>query len=382
MARPDIFHTGLVGIFTAVGKTSPEDKAQGRALVRGLAAKAADLPEPGSAMSSNSRVPYISYLSRGLALEADHVAVLTGRLPSHPRTLDGNPTMEAETQVRYFSITAYPEPDWFNPESFGIPHASVMDEQIVTDDDGWYCIVYSRPGERPANATAGRGATWQNWGNVSTCGWTIRWLTVDGGWRDAAIVPGFLEHPLRRGRLVRSRLRAQPRSASTTTAGCWASTSRWCTTSRGPTSRSLTRASWPGQPSPGGRAEAESGRRGRGAGRSRPVRLATRCPATASPCRSAPTASTTTAPHTATCGRKCSTRCGGTAGATTRCSSARTGCWWASWSPTTSTPSLRGMQDEPVNARWQAEMADLFEPLETGAADTSLTRLERVFHLA
>jgi L-rhamnose mutarotase len=39
------------------------------------------------------------------------------------------------------------------------------------------------------------------------------------------------------------------------------------------------------------------------------------------------------------------------------------------------------MQDHPVNARWQAEMAPFFESLEQGAADTSMTPLEEVFHL-
>lgn len=44
--------------------------------------------------------------------------------------------------------------------------------------------------------------------------------------------------------------------------------------------------------------------------------------------------------------------------------------------------SLAGMQNEEVNARWQAEMTAFFEPLASGAADTSLTLLERVFYLA
>ncbi|MBC7782732.1 MAG: L-rhamnose mutarotase [Burkholderiales bacterium] len=43
--------------------------------------------------------------------------------------------------------------------------------------------------------------------------------------------------------------------------------------------------------------------------------------------------------------------------------------------------ALAGMQSEPVNARWQAAMADLFEPLTTGAADTSLKLVEQVFYL-
>jgi L-rhamnose mutarotase len=39
------------------------------------------------------------------------------------------------------------------------------------------------------------------------------------------------------------------------------------------------------------------------------------------------------------------------------------------------------MQEHPVNARWQAEMAPFFESLELGAADARMTPLEEVFHL-
>lgn len=39
------------------------------------------------------------------------------------------------------------------------------------------------------------------------------------------------------------------------------------------------------------------------------------------------------------------------------------------------------MQDHPVNARWQAEMAPFFESLEGPAADASMAPLPEVFHL-
>lgn len=39
------------------------------------------------------------------------------------------------------------------------------------------------------------------------------------------------------------------------------------------------------------------------------------------------------------------------------------------------------MQEHPVNARWQAEMAPFFESLEGGAADASMVPLTEVFHL-
>ncbi len=44
--------------------------------------------------------------------------------------------------------------------------------------------------------------------------------------------------------------------------------------------------------------------------------------------------------------------------------------------------AVAGMQEEPVNARWQAKVKDLFEDLPAGAADASMRPLEEVFHLA
>ena len=43
--------------------------------------------------------------------------------------------------------------------------------------------------------------------------------------------------------------------------------------------------------------------------------------------------------------------------------------------------AVAGMQDEDVNARWQAEMKEFFVELTSGAADTSMAPLEQVFYL-
>jgi L-rhamnose mutarotase len=43
--------------------------------------------------------------------------------------------------------------------------------------------------------------------------------------------------------------------------------------------------------------------------------------------------------------------------------------------------AVAAMQQEPINARWQTEMAPFFESLDGGAADTSMSPLEEVFHL-
>jgi hypothetical protein len=184
----DILHTGLSAIFQVTGKTSAADKAQGRALIKGLVAHGIDVPAPGPWMGSASRVPYISYLSGGGAVNDDQVLVLSGRLPDHPRTLQGNPQMGGG-QVRYMSITTYVVADFLGGGVIGQPVTSLMDEEIVTDADGRYVICYSRPDWRPANARAENGATWVNWGPVGAANFNLRWMTVDGGWKDRAITP-------------------------------------------------------------------------------------------------------------------------------------------------------------------------------------------------
>ena len=43
--------------------------------------------------------------------------------------------------------------------------------------------------------------------------------------------------------------------------------------------------------------------------------------------------------------------------------------------------AVDGMQNEEVNARWQSAMKGFFTILPGGAPDTSLERLEEIFHL-
>ena len=43
--------------------------------------------------------------------------------------------------------------------------------------------------------------------------------------------------------------------------------------------------------------------------------------------------------------------------------------------------AVANMQNEPINAKWQAAMKPLFEGLESGAADTSIRPLQSVFFL-
>ena len=124
---------------------------------------------------------HINYLTRGIAVGWGKVAVVTGRLPRTPRTRDGEAVM-TRSEARYFSLTsydpAYPQDDGYA----GAVISSVMDDDIITDADGRYIICYSRPEDRPANATAANGVTWVNWGSVGSQAVTCRWLSVDPDW--------------------------------------------------------------------------------------------------------------------------------------------------------------------------------------------------------
>jgi hypothetical protein len=122
--------------------------------------------------------------------------VLTGTLPRYPGTRRSEPRM-GTGQVRYFSISTYPEPDWLDLSWVGIPHSSVMDDEITTDAQGRYVIVWSRPQDRPRNATAAAGVTWVDWGPAATQSIVRRWMSVHAEWRDARIVPDSSNVPYR-----------------------------------------------------------------------------------------------------------------------------------------------------------------------------------------
>jgi L-rhamnose mutarotase len=43
--------------------------------------------------------------------------------------------------------------------------------------------------------------------------------------------------------------------------------------------------------------------------------------------------------------------------------------------------ALAGMEEEPINEKWQAAMSEFFESLDGKRADESMLELEEVFHL-
>jgi hypothetical protein len=190
-----ILHNAISALFYGVGKTSPEDKAFGRALELGLTGRGMHQPPPGNYESSASKCIYISYLSREMRIGEGKVAVLTGRLPTTPPTRKGERVFHA-AQARYWSLTSYPRPeDWVDFPFIGSAYTSIMDEDIISDSDGWYTIVFSRAENRPQNALPENEVTWVDWGPIATQRWVLRWLTVFPDWKDLKIVPDVTNLP-------------------------------------------------------------------------------------------------------------------------------------------------------------------------------------------
>lgn len=94
------------------------------------------------------------YVSAQVSRGFGPVLTLRGKLPDTPRTLRGQARMAADVDMRYWSLCTN--------ESMATTRVEdcVYDEDVATDRAGWYTIVVSRPGDRPANATERCGVTW------------------------------------------------------------------------------------------------------------------------------------------------------------------------------------------------------------------------------
>lgn len=161
-----------------------------RALDRGVAGRGSDLPAPSNYEQSATSATYIDYLVRSMCLGARKVVVLTGRLPTVPRTRGGEARMTA-AQARYWSLVGYAVPSgWDFIKAFdknaviGSAVHAVMDEELVLNAARHYLIVLSRPEDRPVNAIPENGITWVDWGPSAHVSWTLRWLTVGPEWTD------------------------------------------------------------------------------------------------------------------------------------------------------------------------------------------------------
>lgn len=175
-----IFLQIATGGSMALHKEAPKDKSYVRQLDLGVNGRGENQPAPASYEPHATGCNYTSYFTSGISIKKGKVFVLTGKLPTFPDTRKGAQTMEA-AQCRYWSITTY-DADFPFSKVKGLENTSIMDDEIVIDENRNYIIVYSRKEDRPQNATKENGITWIDWGKTCTQAFTLRWISVQPEW--------------------------------------------------------------------------------------------------------------------------------------------------------------------------------------------------------
>lgn len=182
----DIFraiYTGIARDANIPNKKSSDQRDYVRRLTRNVTSRGEGRPGVQGLEPHATAGVHINYLLRGMCLERNRLMVLSGKLPTFPETHDGQPIMEG-AQARFWSLTGYSQAaELFNSEFvYGAEIMSIFDEQVVLNDDREYVIVLGRSADRPNNATAENGVTWQSWGPEACQAFTIRWVTIGDEW--------------------------------------------------------------------------------------------------------------------------------------------------------------------------------------------------------
>ena len=201
-------------------------KTRIRELGRALENRGADAPPPGNLEASATCSNYTNYTLRGTVCGEGHVVVLTGKLPKAPKTRGGEPLMTGG-EIRYFSITHYLQyhGDFWSPLYPLTCYGTLMDDEIMVPEagrnEGWYAIVYSRKKDRPRNATAVNGVTWQDWGPSSRQSFTVRWISVMPEWHAPAWAPDGNNMPWAKADWVQPAGRFDPNLLSRNSRECF-----------------------------------------------------------------------------------------------------------------------------------------------------------------
>jgi hypothetical protein len=95
------------------------------------------------------------YIYAYLSQEYGRVVAFRAKLPTTPRTRDGEPTM-GSGQLRYWSMCTGNR----TTQTYGC----VADEDVAVDAGGRFTVAISTAADRPANATPGCGIAWVPWG--------------------------------------------------------------------------------------------------------------------------------------------------------------------------------------------------------------------------
>jgi hypothetical protein len=103
--------------------------------------------------------PDTRYLFTGTSSNFGDVLLVTGKMPTTPRTFRRNKTWPASFQVRYWSMCTASSP------VVGKGYDCVWDEKVPVDANGYYHIVLSKRDKKPRNARRGCGYYWLNIGD-------------------------------------------------------------------------------------------------------------------------------------------------------------------------------------------------------------------------
>ncbi|NUN99469.1 MAG: discoidin domain-containing protein [Saprospiraceae bacterium] len=169
----------LNGVCIANNWSRPDSGARVNQIELGWTGRGEFQPAPGNYEPHATTNNYATYLGRSMTVPPGMVAVLTGTLPTFPSTRNGEATMQS-AQVRYWSICGIDQ-DPLSPLPATTIHA-IADADVVIDHQRNYIIAYSRPGDRPVNATASNGVSWVDWGTQSSHGLLMRWVCVSPEW--------------------------------------------------------------------------------------------------------------------------------------------------------------------------------------------------------
>jgi len=139
-----------------------------------------DAEPPGNFEGSSTTCKNNHYLNRMLQLGPSKVYVITGKMPTFPATREGEPTMTGG-EVRYWSINQYGRGEDDRYET-AVNYNSLMDDEVVLNEDREYIIVYSTQENRPANALPENGVSWVDWGPRTRQTLTVRRMSVMPEW--------------------------------------------------------------------------------------------------------------------------------------------------------------------------------------------------------
>jgi hypothetical protein len=132
---------------TSLAQAGTDNGYTDTAIGDALAPRTMGLPRGGFLENLDNNYVF-AQLTRGYG----NIAVIRGRLPSFPHTLQGQPVM-GTGQLRYWSLCSNDGP---TQRYYGC----LADDQVVTDAAADYTVVVSSAAGRPVNATPECGVNW------------------------------------------------------------------------------------------------------------------------------------------------------------------------------------------------------------------------------